>query len=203
MSNEGNGADDLVSKTDNLNLNEGKIGEDGVRNDHEQCSNKAQGETSKQDNKYSKVDRYAKDGSKEENEQYRGLGSEEFLQSLNNCLFTETGDQVDNFPLKIIVEKGHLSEANECIEDDDFMFSGDLGISFTNKGDADRVVTKLLDCGIEVTFNYADFISHPGNLFIKNLSDELINYDRLFEYFQKNSRYHSLVDINIFNSVEV
>lgn len=202
LSNEGNGADDLVSKTDNLNLNEGKIGEDGVRNDHEQCSNKAQGETSKQDNKYSKVDRYAKDGSKEENEQYRGLGSEEFLQSLNNCLFTETGDQVDNFPLKIIVEKGHLSEANECIEDDDFMFSGDLGISFTNKGDADRVVTKLLDCGIEVTFNYADFISHPGNLFIKNLSDELINYDRLFEYFQKNSRYHSLVDINIFNSVE-
>ncbi|CUM49612.1 unnamed protein product [Debaryomyces tyrocola] len=202
VSDEGNVTDDLVNKTENLALNEGGIGEDGVKDGQDQPHTERQYETNKHDSKYSTFEGYVGEHGRIDDELSKGSGDEEFLQSLNNCMFKETGDQSDNFPLKICVCDGDKDEANECIEDDSFKFTRELGISFTNKGDADRVVTKLLDCGIEVTFNYADFISHPGNLFIKNLSDELINYDALFEYFQKNSRYHSLVDINIFNSVE-
>lgn len=202
VSDEGNGTDDLVNKTENLALNEGEIGEDPVKGSQDQLHSDKQYETTKHDNKFNNFEGYMRDHGRVGDVLSKGSGSEKFLQSLNNCLFKETGDQADNFPLKICVGEGHKDEANECIGDDTFKFTRELEISFTNKGDADRVVTKLLDCGIEVTFTYADFISHPGNLFIKNLSDELINYDALFEYFQKKSRYHSLVDINIFNSVE-
>lgn len=127
-----------------------------------------------------------------------------FLQELNECLFKEDSERSNNFPLKIQIEgrDGIGARVETRLSEEDLEMDSGSWVQFRTKAEADRVVRWLLEEKYDVSFNYNDFISHPGNLFIKNLSDELINYDKLFEYFRCHSKYNSLVDINIFNSVE-
>jgi hypothetical protein len=51
---------------------------------------------------------------------------------------------------------------------------------------------------ISVKFSYAHCISHPGNLFVKNLSSSLVTEDKLFAYFNLCSKYKLLNSVKLF-----
>lgn len=51
---------------------------------------------------------------------------------------------------------------------------------------------------MSVTFSYAHCISHPGNLFVKNLSSSLVTEDKLFAFFNLYSRYKLLNSVKLF-----
>lgn len=189
----------LAIKTEEISLEGRQKGGDGVSSrDHDE--NESECETSDNGGKGDINGANSGDGGQIGGR--RRSGDDAFVESLNNCLFNRIETPGDVFPLKISVAAEDRKRAEECLKDYNLTFTDALELTFANKDEADRAVRKLLDEGLALTFNYSSFISHPGNLFIKNLSDELINYDRLFEYFQSNSKYQSLVDINIFNSVE-
>lgn len=125
-----------------------------------------------------------------------------FLETLNHCLFENSSDKSDYFPLKIIVE-GSDYEIEKALSGrrEKLNLDGRV-ITLTRKQQADDVVKTLLEHKLQVDFDYSNFISYPGNLFVRNLSDKMIDYDRLYDFFQSNCKYKSLQDINIFNSVE-
>lgn len=124
------------------------------------------------------------------------------LETLNHCLFVNSSDKSDYFPLKIFVE-GQERDIQKALSGkrEKLNWDGQV-ITLTRKQQADEVVKSLLEHKIQVDFDYSNFISYPGNLFVRNLSDKMIDYDRLYDFFQDNSKYKSLQDINIFNSVE-
>lgn len=130
----------------------------------------------------------------------------DFISALNGSVFNEGSlDRGDQFPLRLRIETSDDRQPtlNEILKRHDVRVSAaQEEVVFSNKRQADAVVSEVLASGFKVLFNYSGFISHPGNLFIKNLCEELIDYDKLFDFFQSKSKYKSLADINIFNSAE-
>lgn len=54
------------------------------------------------------------------------------------------------------------------------------------------------DHKLSINFNYDGFISHPGNMFVKNLSTCLVSESHLYEFFLENSIYKSLNNVKLF-----
>lgn len=71
-------------------------------------------------------------------------------------------------------------------------------ISCTSKPTTDKLVAEMLESGYALSFDYAGFISHPGNLFVKNLQTALVTADGLRDFFNSRSRYASICDVNVF-----
>ncbi|EDK36898.2 hypothetical protein PGUG_00996 [Meyerozyma guilliermondii ATCC 6260] len=137
----------------------------------------------------------------------------DLLDHLNACIFdapllksvSPISDVGDAFPLRVSVTdcnydtlKPTVGSVLQHVDISDF----DSGIELrcNNKFNADKLVVKLIENNLKFTLDYSDFISHPGNLFVKNLSSSLINHDSLFEFFQVRSCYKSLSNVNIFNN---
>lgn len=71
-------------------------------------------------------------------------------------------------------------------------------ICCSSKPNADKLVTEMLESGYALSLDYANFISHPGNLFVKNLQTRLVSADGLRDFFNDRSRYASIADVNLF-----
>lgn len=116
-------------------------------------------------------------------------------------------DNSDAFPLHIRVTEccphDLTQSVGDCILAVDVIDNhNSVGLHCTTKPDADRIVVQLIEKNHNFLLDYSDFISHPGNLFVKNLSALSTSHDSLSEFFQKNSRYSSLSTVNIFNSAD-
>lgn len=118
-----------------------------------------------------------------------------FIRTLKSLLLK--GDC--NFPLRVKIESGNGSDALASVAGYD---PSTQEIRFSRKDLADETIPRLIDWGIDFTFDYTGFISHPGNLFIKNLSNDLIDQDELFRFFNGESKYKSLESINVFSGAD-
>ncbi|RCK57927.1 hypothetical protein Cantr_06572 [Candida viswanathii] len=92
-----------------------------------------------------------------------------------------------------------------------------ITIGFTTKNELDDLIYKLHEEQITYELDYSKFISHPGILFIKNLSSNLMFDDgyamdsitideatnpkhKLFEFLMDNCHFKSLQEVKIFNN---
>lgn len=66
-----------------------------------------------------------------------------------------------------------------------------------HKAACSRVVERLLEQKIPVSFDYSDFVSHPGTLFVRGLLRENCLPARLLDYFNAQSLYRSVHDVNV------
>lgn len=71
-------------------------------------------------------------------------------------------------------------------------------LDFVDKGSADSLVPLLLNESPSVKLNYSNFISHPGNLFVKNLAGCKTSHQALRSHFNGQSKYRSLASIDLF-----
>lgn len=74
-------------------------------------------------------------------------------------------------------------------------------INCIDKNLTTNLLTKIYDIydKKDVYLDYSNFISHPGNLFIKNLNSNLTNENSLIKFFNQHSKYASISSINLFN----
>lgn len=137
----------------------------------------------------------------------------DLLDHLNACIFdapllksaSPALDVGGPFPLRVNVidcdpEKLKLTIGLVLQQVDVSPFDSGVELRCNKKVNADELVVKLIENNQKFTLDYSDFISHPGNLFVKNLSSSLISDDTLFEFFQDRSCYKSLSNVNIFNN---
>lgn len=135
------------------------------------------------------------------------------INHLNACIFNGTPEsekspvaEGDLFPLRINVvadsnkihrEIGLVLQAVEITDVPDA-----VELRCASRTSADSVVTQLIQNDYRFTLDYSEFILHPGNLFVKNLNASLVDDDSLFDFFQNRSRFHTLIDVSIFKTVE-
>ena len=96
-----------------------------------------------------------------------------------------------------------------------------LSIGFKSKQQLDDLIYRLYEAKIEFELDYSKFVSHPGVLFIKNLSTDLVFEDndslsdassdytaserlkkhhKLYQFLNENSHFKSLQDIRLFTN---
>ncbi|CCG24903.1 hypothetical protein CORT_0G02220 [Candida orthopsilosis Co 90-125] len=95
-----------------------------------------------------------------------------------------------------------------------------LSIGFKSKSNLEDLIYRLYDRNIEFELDYSKFVSHPGMLFIKNLSSDLVfennslsgvspdptsndrlkEYHKLYQFLNDNCYFKSLQDIRLFNN---
>lgn len=106
--------------------------------------------------------------------------------------------------LKIVSSDEEFFKLNLNIKKDIELVNSSIIICLAAKATAEKLYQLLHDkysgqlADISLKFNYDLCISHPGNIFIKNLSTNLISEQGLFEYFQQNSKYKSLNSVKLF-----
>ncbi|CAH2354675.1 hypothetical protein CLIB1423_18S01134 [[Candida] railenensis] len=106
--------------------------------------------------------------------------------------------------LKIVSSDEELFKLNLNIKKDIELINSSIIICLATKVTAQKLYQLLHDkysdqsTDISLKFNYDSCISHPGNIFIKNLSTNLITEQNLFEHFQQNSKYNSLNSVKLF-----
>ncbi|KAG7660947.1 uncharacterized protein J8A68_005467 [[Candida] subhashii] len=145
------------------------------------------------------------------------------LDTLNNCILNEASSNLTycNFPviLKVPIIESRKSEFEA-------IFAGykDLTIDreeqeyvigfIQSRIEFDELIYKLHDLEINYELDYSKFISHPGILFIKNLSSNLMFEDdqidsititkengnyKLFKFLMDNCYFKSLNEVKLFN----
>lgn len=79
-----------------------------------------------------------------------------------------------------------------------------LEINCIDKNLTTTLLTKIYEVydNKDVYLDYSNFISHPGNLFVKNLSSTLTDEKSLIEFFNKHSKYKSISSVNLFNQTD-
>ncbi|CUM66476.1 uncharacterized protein PRCAT00004140001 [Priceomyces carsonii] len=137
----------------------------------------------------------------ERNEQKYTLPSS-LITNLNECIFDNVS--IDYFPLVIIVKSTDTNVIETLKEEESWLIStrykANIRVNCTNRQASEKLLTRLIEEKIPFNADYSNFISHPGNLFVKYLTSDLINHDKLFEYFNGASKYKSLNEINILKS---
>lgn len=119
----------------------------------------------------------------------------QFITKINDIIFSLSSNTY--FPIDIKLNKLSTDVVNVLKT---FDLPAKTEIHLTNRQLSDDVLNQLLPIkDLKLTFNYSKFISHPGNLFIKNLSKSKISHAKLFKFFNSNSMYKSLTDLNLFN----
>lgn len=128
---------------------------------------------------------------------HRNMDSGKFIGDINNQIFNHAeGIEVDDFPLVIHTPVDQLVES-KC-QELGLMINEEV-IQCGHKEAGDEIVKYLNELKKEYQLDYSNFISHPGNLFIKPLnrgSDE----EQIREYFNNHCKFKSLKEINIFDS---
>lgn len=133
------------------------------------------------------------------------------IPTLNRLIFPEPDSDEslpkskDLFPLRLRIDPN--GSATESLQDLKNFFTKHnclwstsnqfLLISFLERGSCDEVVAHLLEKNWDVTYDYSDFATHPGTLFVRHLLRSLTLLELLGKFFNLNSKYASVVDINI------
>lgn len=118
-----------------------------------------------------------------------------FITKVNDIIFSQSSNTY--FPIDIKLSK-LSTETIDILKQFDLPIKNEIHL--TNKQLSDDILNALLPIkDLKIGFNYSKFISHPGNLFIKNLSKSRISHAKLFKFFNSNSLYKSLTDLNLFN----
>ncbi|KAK6453743.1 uncharacterized protein RJT20DRAFT_3742 [Scheffersomyces xylosifermentans] len=159
-----------------------------------------------------------------------GTQNHNLIDSINDCLFNSNTTNINycNFPLVLTIPYSDTESYNKLvktIEDVGNLIINtrtvprkhlQVCLSNCDKATIDTLVYKLYDAKVVFNFDYSKFISHPGILFIKNLSSELvfkhstdstvtINIDdkeqnSLFQYLQEESHFKSLHEVKLFRN---
>lgn len=151
------------------------------------------------------------------------------IGALNECLFNSANTNINfcNFPLIITVAHNddNFAQLVETIEEVGNLThtvrsnpTKHVQVSLLNckRSAVDALVYRLHELNYDFSFDYSKFISHPGILFIKNLSSELVfdnavdstvtitheeySPDSLFDFLQKESYFKSLKEVKLFRN---
>lgn len=145
------------------------------------------------------------------------------LETLNDCIFNETSSNLTycNFPVVLKVpfqdsNKEEISKIFASFKDLTINTEGDeYHVGFVHsRVEFDDLISKLYLLNIAFELDYGKFISHPGILFIKNLSSNLMfeseeaesititkdkDTHKLFEFLMDNCKFKSLNEVKLFN----
>ncbi|WEJ94657.1 hypothetical protein PSN45_002148 [Yamadazyma tenuis] len=123
-----------------------------------------------------------------------GTLDSQFIDNITNIIFTQTSNSY--FPLDISLSSVS-DEVAQVLKK--FNLPCQKQLSITNKSLSDKLVPRLVKLDPSLKLDYSKFISHPGNLFVKNLSKTKLNHSKMFKFFNSHSSYRSLGELNIFN----
>lgn len=124
----------------------------------------------------------------------------EFLTRINHLIFSQSNEEY--FPIVIQLSRWN-KDINKVIRQYDVNNDDNkLVVRVSEKSVADDIIPKLLRVDNELVLNYTNFISHPGNLFVKNFTRSKVNHDSIFQFINNQSLYKSLKEVNIFNCDE-
>ncbi|KAI5963429.1 hypothetical protein CANMA_003595 [Candida margitis] len=190
----------------------------------------------------------SEDGDSSASSQHDQQPQQDLIDCLNNHIFAETESEGGGscyFPisLKIYVSSARAQNKVEhmvsqfsklSINEEEFDQSQPqlnssservsfktLSIGFKSKTHLEDLIYRLHDEGVKFELDYSKFVSHPGVLFIKNLSSDLVCDDNKFtsetsselasserlkkhrklcQYLNDNCHFKSLQDIRLFNN---
>lgn len=117
-----------------------------------------------------------------------------FLNDLQETILGQTSNSY--FPIDIKVPK-LTPEVNEILGE--FNLPSQLQLTIKEKSVSDQLIERLLKINSNLELGYTKFVSHPGNLFVKNFTRGKLNQTKLAKFFNSNSKYKSLNEVNIFN----
>lgn len=117
------------------------------------------------------------------------------LDRINQIVFCQSEN--DYFPLVIKLSKLTSPIINVLSQNN---VGAQEVFKLTSKPLADELIPQLLPLDPQLELDYSSFISHPGNLFVKNFSASKLNHAKMFKFFNNASQFNSLTELNIFNN---
>lgn len=125
----------------------------------------------------------------------KAIVQNDFIDKIDRLIFSQENDY---FPLVIILSK--LTDPIVKVLRDFRVPVTSNELKLTNRSLCDELVKQLAPLDLELKLDYSHFISHPGNLFVKNISSNKLNHNKMFKFFNNASQFHSLGELNIFNN---
>ncbi|SGZ48793.1 CIC11C00000000916 [Sungouiella intermedia] len=137
------------------------------------------------------------------------LDNQMLVETISSLVLSNDSSSIPpapQFPLRIKVDLAN-SEANESpqllklyLSEEGIRWSTtDLVLSFSTseRAPSNSIVTHLCDNNWSITFDYGQFVSHPGMLFVKGLERSPSLLEDLTDHFKKQCRYKLLADVNV------